>query len=200
MAGISGIALDILYRMEQERRANLFPNTSTKVREKRATLKFSTEELLHDIANMAYVEGDLIDGGNEHAAHQVRDICEDGNRERVLRVVDMAIAKCRERLYPYTREDAQDGTELDNAPNEKEEHIISMLLPEDFSKTTLDYLNKLLHEYICCAALADWMTIANTENKASAAAWAAKAEDAQEQVTKIINLRRCRVRRTISPI
>ena len=128
--------------MEQERRANLYPNTSTKVREKRATLKFSTEEILHDIANMAYVEGDLIDGGNEHAAHQVRDICEDGNRERVLRVVDMAVAQCRERLYPYTREDAEDGTELDNAPDEKEEHVISMLLPEDFSKTTLDYLNK----------------------------------------------------------
>ena len=139
MAGIAG---DILDRMELERRANLYPNTSTKVREKRATLKFSTEELLHDIANMAYVEGDLIDGGNEHAAHQVRDICEDGNRERVLRVVDMAIAKCRERLYPYTREDAQDGTELDNAPDEKEQHVISLLLPEDFSKTTLDYLNK----------------------------------------------------------
>ena len=65
---------------------------------------------------------------------------------------------------------------------------------------TLDYLNKLLHEYICCAALADWMIIANTENKASAATWAAKAEEAQEQVTKIINLRRTRVRRTISPI
>ena len=200
MAGISGIALDILYRMEQERRANLYPNTSTKVREKRATLKFSTEELLHDIANMAYVEGDLIDGGNEHAAHQVRDICEDGNIERVLRVVDMAVAKCRERLYPYTREDAEDGAELDNSPDEKEEHVISMLLPEDFSKTTLDYLNKLLHEYICCTALADWMTIANTENKASAATWAAKAEEAQEQVMKIINLRRTRVRRTISPI
>ena len=186
--------------MEIERRADLYPNTSTKVREKRATLKFSTEELLHDIANMAYVEGDLIDGGNERAAHQVRDICEDGNRERVLRVVDMAVAKCRERLYPYTREDAQDGTELDNAPDEKEEHVISMLLPEDFSKTTLDYLNKLLHEYITCTALADWMTIANTENKASAATWAAKAEEAQEQVMKIINLRRTRVRRTVSPI
>lgn len=186
--------------MEQERRANLYPNTSTKVREKRATLKLSTEELLHDIANMAYVEGDLVDGGNEHAAHQVRDICEDGNRERVLRVVDMAVAKCRERLYPYTREDADDGTELDNTPDEKEEHVISMLLPEDFSKTTLDYLNKLLHEYICCAALADWMTIANIENKASAAAWSAKAEEAQEQVMKIINLRRGRVRRTVSPI
>lgn len=199
MAGIAGIAGDILDRMELERRANLYPNTSTKVREKRATLKLSTEELLHDIANMAYVEGDLIDGGNEHAAHQVRDICEDGNRERVLRVVDMAVAKCRESLYPYTREDAEDGTELDNVPDEKEEYVISMLLPEDFSKTTLDYLNKLLHEYICCAAIADWMTIANTD-KVRVATWAAKEEEAQEQVMKIINLRRCRVRRTVSPI
>lgn len=197
MAGIAG---DILDRMEIERRANLYPNTSTKVREKRATLKFSTEELLHDIANMAYVEGDLIDGGNEHAAHQVRDICEDGNRERVLRVVDIAVAKCRERLYPYTREDAQDGTELDNTPDEKEQHVISLLLPEDFSKTTLDYLNKLLHEYITCTALADWLTIANTANPQSAAAWAAKAEEAQAEAAKIINLRRGRVRRTVSPI
>lgn len=200
MAGISGIALDILDRMEQQAKAAFYPGTSTKVREKRATLKLSREELLHDIANMAYVEGDLIDSGNEHAAHQVRDICEDGNRERVLRVVDMAVAKCRERLYPYTREDAQDGTELDNAPDEKEEYVISMLLPEDFSKTTLDYLNKLLHEYITCTALADWMGIANIENKASAAVWAAKSEEAQEQVMKIINLRRGRVRRTVSPI
>ncbi len=197
MAGIAG---DILDRMEQHAKAAFYPGTSTKVREKRATVTLLAEELLHDIANMAYVEGDLMDSGDGHAAHQVRDICEDGNRERVLRVISMAVAKCRERLYPYTREDAADGTLLDNTPEEREEYVISLLLPEDFSKTTLDYLNKLLHEYITCTALADWMTIANTENKASAATWAAKAEEAQEQVMKIINLRRGRVRRTISPI
>lgn len=197
MAGIAG---DILDRMGQQAKAAFYPGTSTRVREKRATVTLLAEELLHDIANMAYMEGDLMDGGDGHAAHQVRDICEDGNRERVLRVISMAVAKCRERLYPYTREDAADGTLLDNTPEEREEYVISLLLPEDFSKTTLDYLAKLLHEYITCTALADWLTIANTEKKASAATWAAKAEEAQEQVTKIINLRRTRVRRTVSPI
>ena len=197
MAGIAG---DILDRMEQQAKAAFYPGTSTKVREKRATMTLLAEELLHDIANMAYVEGDLMDSGDGHAAHQVRDICEDGNRERVLRVISMAVAKCRERLYPYTREDAADGALLDNTPEEREEYVISLLLPEDFSKTTLDYLAKLLHEYITCTALADWLTIANTANPQSAAAWAAKAEEAQTEAAKIINLRRERVRRTVSPM
>lgn len=197
MAGIAG---DILDRMEQQAKAAFYPGTSTRVREKRATVTLLAEELLHDIANMAYVEGDLMDGGDGHAAHQVRDICEDGNRERVLRVISMAVAKCRERLYPYTREDAEDGTLLDNTPEEREEYVIILLLPEDFSKTTLDYLNKLLHEYITCTALADWLTIANTANPQSAAAWAAKAEEAQAEAARIINLRRGRVRRTVSPL
>ena len=78
MAGISGIALDILDRMEQQAKAAFYPGTSTKVREKRATLKLSTEELLHDIANMAYVEGDHAEIPKSAARSSAASGCDNG--------------------------------------------------------------------------------------------------------------------------
>lgn len=56
----------------------------------KVTLELYIKELLYDIANMAWVEGDLMDGVDyNHIKHLVQDVVEDGNRDRVMRIVDL---------------------------------------------------------------------------------------------------------------
>ena len=63
-------------------------------RKKSVRLTFKREELLYDIRNNAYVEGDVMQVNDAHDRHQVQDIGEEGNIDRVTRVLDLAHAEC----------------------------------------------------------------------------------------------------------
>ena len=71
---------------------------------KTSVLTILRPELLQDIAGMGYVEGDMIKTDDEHDRHQVQDIVEDGNVERVTRVLDLTFAEITELMYPYTKQ------------------------------------------------------------------------------------------------
>lgn len=72
-------------------------------RTKVVSLEFSRKALIYDISNCAYVEGDVMPADDEHSKHQVFDIAEDGNIDRVTRILDLAHAECVEMMYPYTK-------------------------------------------------------------------------------------------------
>ncbi|MGN1228653.1 MAG: hypothetical protein ACI4T5_03250 [Prevotella sp.] len=59
-------------------------------------------ELLADLRALAYTEADK-ENDEGHAKHQLMDLCEDGNVERVTRVLNLAAAELTEKLYPYTK-------------------------------------------------------------------------------------------------
>ena len=52
---------------------------SKEYKAKTVTLVFRREQLLYDISNYAFVEGDIMGEDAEHARHQVKDIAEEGN-------------------------------------------------------------------------------------------------------------------------
>ena len=90
--------------------------TGQVARTKTVKMTFKREELLYDIRNNAYVEGDVMQVKTEHDRHQVQDIGEDGNIDRVTRVLDLAHAECEEALFPYTKENVEQETEMDDRP------------------------------------------------------------------------------------
>lgn len=163
------------------------------------TLTFLRDELLYDIKNLAYVEGDVLPEDAQHSKHQVQDIGEDGNIDRVTRMLDLALSRCREHLYPYTKEPVDGGETLDDVLAETEVYTIDMLVPDDFSTTTVKYLEQLIHNLLVYYVLADWMSIANVVNPTSAANWAAKAEGVEEEIKDKLNARIGRVRKFQSP-
>lgn len=165
----------------------------------RATLTFKRGELMYDIKNLAFVEGDVMATDDDHDRHQVMDIGEDGNVDRVTRVLDLAIAHCRELLFPYSRTDVGAKEERDDTFEEPEEYMIELRLPADFSKSTLDYLEKLIHEYLVYRVLMDWLSITNQRNPSSAATWGSKLESLEDEIGSTLNARIGRVRRTQSP-
>ena len=135
---------------------------------KTVTLTFKRSELLYDVENYSFVEGDIMETENEHARHQVFDIGQSGNVNRVTRVLNLTHAECVEMLYPYTKEEISDEQEaLDDILVAPEEYHIVLTLPEDFSLSTVKLLKHLIHEYLICKVLADWMSITNPSSKAN---------------------------------
>jgi hypothetical protein len=194
-----GIAGDILDRLEAQMRGETGSGTNKKEYTRTVTLKFIREQLLYDIRNIAYVESDVMPGDNDHSRHQVADIGEDGNVDRVTRIMDLAFAAVTELLYPYTKSSVGEKEERTDEFKESEVYVIDLLVPDDFSKTTVDYLTRLIHEFVVYRVLADWMGIANLGNSESAANWEAKASSLADEIDSTLHARMRRVRRTLSP-
>lgn len=170
-----------------------------KKRTKTVTLTFYREQLLYDIKNLAYVEGDVLSDEAQHSKHQVQDIGEEGNIDRVTRMLDLALAHCVEVLYPFSKVDVESGVVLDDTLTETPTYTVTLLVPDDFSDTTAKYLEQLIHNLLVYYVLADWMSIANVANPKSAANWAAKAQDLEDEIKSKLNARTGRVRKFQSP-
>ena len=160
-----------------------------------AVLGFKRDQLLYDIKNYAYIEGSVMDTESNHNRHMVQDVGEEGNVDRVTRVLNMTVAKCRELLYPYTKNELH-RTELNDILREPKVYGIVLSVPADFSQTTLYLLENLIHEYLVCKAVSDWLSITNP---AKAQVWEAKAEDAQSEIRVNLHARIARTRRRLNP-
>ena len=165
---------------------------------KKVTLVFHREQLLYDIKNYAYIEGHVWGEDSpeiRHAQHTLVEIGEEGNVDRMTRVLDLTMAKCRETLYPYTKHDIH-RPELDDKLKEVPTYGIVLSVPTQFSQTTLNLLGKLIHEYLVCECVADWMSITNPAKQQT---WKEKAEDAISEVRSCLLTRMARVRRRSHP-
>lgn len=167
-----------------------------KPRTKTVTLTFKREELLYDCKNLGYVEGDVMRTQDEHDRHQVMDIGEDGNVDRVTRILDLGIAHCVELLYPYSKVPVEDETYMDDTLEDTDEYIVQLLVPDDFSQTTVTLLERLIHELLVDMVMADWMSITKPESKAN---WQEKIEQVETEIRTNLNGRCGRVRRTQTP-
>ena len=108
-------------------------------RTKTVTLTFKRSALIYDIENYAFVEGDVMHSDNEHAKHQVFDIAQDGNVDRVTRMLNLAYSECVEIMYPYTKEPCNSEEEQNNELVEKEEYVncLNALLENNGKKVRL---------------------------------------------------------------
>lgn len=175
------------------------PTTAVRKYSKTITLHFYTSEIIYDIRNMAYVEADVMPTDDEHAKHQLADIAEDGNADRLSRVIALAIAECREALFPYTKIEAADNLTKDNKLMSPEAYDIIMKVPDDFSDTTADYLEKLIHELIVYRVLIDWLAITDIANPAAAQNWQAKLQTVKDALASVTMTKMHRARRTLNP-
>ena len=157
-----------------------------KVRTKTVSLVFKRSELLYDCANLGYVHGDTMHTDDEHDRHQVMDIVEDGNVDRVTRVLNLTISAVREALYPYTKIEAEDGEARIDTLINPQWYTVEMLVPDEFSKTTLTLLEQLIHELLVARVMEDWLSITYPEK---ASIWKVKADEALRRLNIAKNFR-----------
>lgn len=170
---------------------------NSKQQTKFVKLIFKRTELIYDIENYSFVEGDIMNTDNEHARHQVFDIGQDGNIDRITRVLNLAHSECVEMLYPYTKEEITDEQEaLDDILVVPEEYVITLTLPEGFSLSTVKLLKYLIHEYLVCRVLEDWMSITNPSSKSN---WEEKMKSLKLKIQTSLVSRTGKVRRKLKP-
>ena len=172
-----------------------YTNSSQSTKEVRLT--FKRKELVYDAENYSFVEGDIMTEEEQHAKHQVVDIGQEGNIDRVTRVLDLVHAECVEMLYPYTKIEIPTNTKgLDDILVEKQEYYIDMVLPITFSLTTINLLKTLIHEYMVCRVLADWMSITHPRSQAN---WEIKCQTLKEKIQSSVFARIGKVKRKCKP-
>lgn len=172
-------------------------STGSTAQTKQVTLTFYRQELLYDVRNYSFVEGDIMKEDDAHARHQVFDVGESGNVDRVTRVLDLATAECVEMLYPYSKTEIPDGQEaLDDVLAETEVYAIVLALPDTFSLSTVHLLEHLVHEYLVCRVVADWMSITNAGSEAN---WEKKFESLRRKIQTALVSRTGKVRRKCKP-
>lgn len=154
-------------------------------------LGFGRDQLLYDIRNYAYIEGHVMQTDNVHQQHMVQDVGEEGNVDRETRILDLAVSQCKEMLYPYTKNSISRHALHDDL-KEQDAYGIVLSLPSDFSQTTVNLLERLIHEYIVDYAVADWMSITNPQK---AETWSVKAADMEERIRTALVSRTGRIRR-----
>ena len=162
---------------------------------KNVTLTFKMSELLYDAANYSYIEADIMKGDDEHIRHQVFDIGQNGNVDRVTRVLNLAHAECIEMLFPYTKRETL-VSELNDILSAPEEYHIVMSVPYNFSETTVVLLKTLIHEYLVCRVLEDWMSITKPESQSN---WNNKLESIRRKIQISLTSRGTVLRRKQSP-
>lgn len=160
------------------------------------TLTFERKELIYDVSNYSYVEADIMQEDDECRRHQVFDISQDGNVDRVTRVLNTAHAETVEMLYPYTKQEITENEVLDDRLTEPEKYSIVLTIPSFFSQTTVELLSKLIHEYFVCRVLADWMSITNSDSEGK---WEKKFTLIKEKIKSSLVSRQKHVRRRLKP-
>lgn len=163
---------------------------------KKVTLEFKREELLYDIKNYAYIEGHVWGEENQHAQHTLIDIGEDGNVDRVNRILGVVHAAAVEMLYPFTKQDPIDDDVISDQIWTPTEYKIVMKVPVTMSRTTLHLLNKLIHEFMVARVIHDWLSITHPE---AARNWLDKALEAVEEINSIKYSRTGVLRRPMHP-
>lgn len=164
---------------------------------KTATLLFRRDALLYDIGTLGYVEADIMQEAQQDAKHQTFDIGQDGNRDRVTRVMNLAMSEMVDALYPYTKHELPDDiSPLDDLLRDPLVYEMRLTVPKKFSATTLRLIREFVHEYIVCRVMADWLSITKPE---AAANWIAKADNIMTKTKNALNARTGMTRRPMKP-
>lgn len=163
---------------------------------KSISIQLIRAELLYDIQQRAFVEGDIRPTESENARHQIIDIGECGNIDIVTRAMDRAVLVCQEALYSYTRQAVEDGRKTNDRLDEAETYTLSLSVPTAFSRTTQDYLTKLIHEFVVLRALAEWFVIVLPDK---ARLYSEQAEGVMQDIQRAKHRLLGRVRRTQTP-
>jgi hypothetical protein len=168
-------------------------------RTKTVVLTFLRSELLNDLDQYGYVEGDVMKADADHlkhGRHQVQDITQDGNVDIVTRKLNLKVAWCLEALFPYTKNPVMDNVTLDDILDNPDVYTIAMTVPADFSDTTAKWLEELIHNLLVWWVLYYWLSITKPD---AADKWLALAKDGEDELNKTKSRLCGRRRRPIRP-
>lgn len=164
-------------------------------------MKLKKKALLYAISNMAYVIADEGDP-SDHSLHRVRDICEDGNIDRVSRVLGLAYSNILSVLIPLIESPRMDiNRDNSEIPHDYEINFrCDSNLKFSFTKERKLKIKETAFEYMVSMVLADWLGVTYP---IAADVWKFRAQQAlevlKEEAGSVMTGFSCGFRRKTSP-
>jgi len=162
---------------------------------KELTLTWFTDQLLYDIKNYAYIEALKLPESDVNRS-RIMEVGEDGNVDRVRRVLDVTLAIIAERLYPYSKNVIDSDVFMHDRLCERDGYHLVLNVPDDFSTTTAHLLEHLIHEMLVCNVMADWLRFFRQENWEL---WSSKVSGLQDEIAQTMSIHVGRARRVLRP-
>lgn len=129
-----------------------------------AELVFTRDSLLYDISNLAFVVGDVREGAaDSHKLHQIFDVCEKGNIDRVDHILRLSFAEVRAMLRGIL------AREKEREPDE-----MRLPLKSGLDMECVEVIDESVRGYLVARVLADWLSITLPE---AADVWRDKAAE-----------------------
>lgn len=126
-------------------------------------------ELLADVRSAAWLEAELHPELDRHRRHEMADICETDNIERVWRVLAIAVAEIRAVLVRILRRERH--IPVVNDIQRRQGWRFSFLFP--LKEAVFSLLRENIHEYLVAAVMAERTAVIMTP---SARVWRERAD------------------------
>lgn len=164
------------------------------------------KELIYDIKNTAFIFADSYSNPNVDAKQlkNVFDVSEEGNMDKLARILDSAVEDCREILFRFTKLemlgggfDSDEWAECIGSPaNEEEAYYLAMRMPQGFSKTSVHTMTVYIHDYIVNQCMYEWLMVVFPDG---ADRFWALAEDKKQKIQAASNRSANRPRIALHP-
>lgn len=141
-------------------------------------LCIKSSEVLDDVKAAAWLESELHPELNRHRRHEMADVCEPGNIERVWRTLGIADSQVRIALIRILKPPKH--TVPLNALNQPESWGFKFLF--SVSNAVVGFLRDKIHEYMVAAVMADRC---DTIIPTAAPAWRSRREEALKALRSI---------------
>ncbi|MBR1792084.1 MAG: hypothetical protein IJ764_00380 [Bacteroidales bacterium] len=175
-----------------------YTRTNLQPRRKTAIITLKRSELIYDIQNRAMLVARGFDSGDNFKDISLMQPGDDENDlDMLARSLNTAFDDIAEALFAFCKTSAEDGTERDDSISLPESYILQLTIPDDYSDTSVRRLVNIMHEYMVCLALADWLT---ATYPAAAEQWIVRKDQAINNLRRTVQKRIRRVRRTMSPL
>ena len=129
--------------------------------------------------------------------HTTKDVLDDGNKEIVNNLVARHVYDCVGCLYPYSKTPIERCKRRREANNDVDAYVIRLTFEHDRSETSIQQLQRLIHDYIVYRCYAEWLAM-TVPQAGTYTMWENKAEEIREQITTVLvppyNAKRLRVR------
>lgn len=156
-------------------------------------MRIKKKELLYQIANLAYTVANTGED-SRHTLHRVRDICEEGNIDRVNRVLALAFSKVLVILLPIIKPAPHHHSpgfpvKTDDERKEGNEDYLIFLKRNNDLKFRLTKeiefnIRETVTEHMVSMVLADWLAITMPE---AADVWKYRAKASLEALAAIVS-------------
>ena len=159
------------------------------------------KDLLHDIAGTAYIIADSWEGKESpHALHQIFDICEAGNIDRVDSLLKLAAAEAAYELSPIVTLSTWRHNFRLAFPRPAAPAFCRCYAPESASKAMETALFEVTREFMVASVIHSWLAMllpsvaAHWEKRKNS-----KLESLRSTVARAVSARNATLRRRLSP-